>query len=295
MVTTPTTNQPQTDRSGPRIGGLRAIGTLTILIGMLFAGASWAVLSDREGENQQTFDRIATIQANQTPAFPIGVVPPTPTEGGAPTPTLETTSADVPLLQPIDPTPTPPAAPTPAATREVTPPAPTSTPWVLPTPVPDMPPPTHISIPAVGIDTEVVQVSSYTVVIQGVTVLQWNVADWAAGHHDTSASPGENGNIVIAGHDDYRGEVFRGLHDAEIGDDVYLTSAAGTFHYTIREIHLRKEKGVELGERLATGLFMGPMPEERLTLITCWPYGVDDHRMIIVAKPAVADTGTNAP
>jgi sortase (surface protein transpeptidase) len=33
---------------------------------------------------------------------------------------------------------------------------------------------------------------------------------------------------------------------------------------------------------------MAPMPEERLTLITCWPYGVDDHRLIVVAKP-VAD------
>src|SRR5699024_1511905 len=147
-----------------------------------------------------------------------------------------------------------------------------------PTAIPDMPPATHISVPAVGIDADVVQVSSYPVETQGVTVLQWNVADWAAGHHDTSADPGERGNIVMAGPDDCRGEVFRVLHDAQIGDDVYVTSPAGTFHYVSREIHLRKELGVPLSERLNTGMFMAPMPEERLTLITCWPYGIDDHR-----------------
>jgi len=27
------------------------------------------------------------------------------------------------------------------------------------------------------------------------------------------------------------------------------------------------------------------MPEERVTLVTCWPYGIDDHRIIVVAKP----------
>jgi sortase A len=158
-----------------------------------------------------------------------------------------------------------------------------------------MPPPTHISVPAVGIDTDVVQVSSYQVDTQGVTVLQWNVADWAAGHHDTSADPGERGNIVMAGHDDYRGEVFRGLHDAKIGDDVFVTSPAGTFHYQIAEIHLRKELGEPLSERLNTGLFLAPMPEERLTLVTCWPYGIDDHRMIVVAKPADAGDDQRVP
>jgi len=134
-----------------------------------------------------------------------------------------------------------------------------------------------------------------TVEMGGVTVLQWNVADYAAGHHDNSADPGEGGNVVISGHDDYRGEVFRGLHDAKIGDDVFVDTPAGTFHYIIREIYLRKEKGEPLSTRLDIGVWMGPMPEERLTLITCWPYGVDDHRMIIVAKPAQDDVGQFSP
>jgi sortase A len=147
------------------------------------------------------------------------------------------------------------------------------------------PPPTHINIPAVGIDTDVVQVSAAPISVEERTVLKWQVADYAAGHHDTSASPGDGGNIVLAGHDDYHGEVFRGLHDIRIGDKVTLTTPAGQFVYVVQEVHLRLEKGQPLDERLAIGVWMQPMPEERLTLITCWPYGVDDHRMIVVAKP----------
>ncbi len=158
----------------------------------------------------------------------------------------------------------------------------------LPAPDPDMPAPTHISIPAVGIDTDVVAVTSHVEFVTGQRVQMWQVADWAAGHHETSAAPGEGGNIVIAGHDDVRGEVFRGLHAIEMGDEVRVDSPAGSFFYSVQEIHLRREKDVALDERLAVGQFMAPMPEERLTLITCWPYGVDDHRLIVVAKPGAS-------
>jgi sortase A len=152
----------------------------------------------------------------------------------------------------------------------------------------DMPRATHIRIDAVGIATDIVEVSAEMVEVEDQHVLQWQVADWVAGHHDTSADPGEGGNIVIAGHDDVRGEVFRGLHDITLGAAVVLTSEVGTFTYLVTELHYRRERDVPLEERLTVGVFMAPMPEERLTLITCWPYGVDDHRLIVVAKP-VAD------
>ena len=50
-----------------------------------------------------------------------------------------------------------------------------------------------------------------------------------------------------------------------------------------------------LEERLATGQFMAPMGEERVTLVTCWPYGVDDHRLIVVAKPVPSKTTSPPP
>lgn len=152
-------------------------------------------------------------------------------------------------------------------------------------PMPEMPPPLHIAIPNVGIDTAVVEVSATPVVVDGRTVFTWQVADWAAGHHSTSANPGEDGNIVIAGHADVRGEVFRNLPRVVVGDEVTLTSAAGTFRYVVEEIHLREYTEASLDEQIAAGEFLGPMEGERLTLVTCWPYQVDTHRLIVVAKP----------
>jgi sortase A len=164
-----------------------------------------------------------------------------------------------------------------------------ATPTPPPAPV-DMPPATHIAIPAVGVDADILPVAPKTDTIDGQLVLMWPVVDWAAGHHDGSADPGEGGNIVLAGHDDVRGEVFHGLHDIDLGDEVQLTSANGIHRYVVVEVHLRRERGAQLSDRLAAGEFMAPMPEERLTLITCWPYGIDDHRLIVIAKPLVAPT-----
>jgi sortase A len=143
----------------------------------------------------------------------------------------------------------------------------------------------HISVPAVGIDAEIQEISPVEVVVGQQTVFEWPVVDWAAGHHSTSANPGEGGNIVIAGHDDVRGEVFRGLHDIKVGDQVVVSTDTKDYTYVVQEIHMRLFNTASLDEQLTIGGFIGPMPEERLTLVTCWPYKVDSHRLIVVAKP----------
>lgn len=150
----------------------------------------------------------------------------------------------------------------------------------------DMPSPAHLRIPDVGIDTKIVEVGYDIVEVQGHRVREWEVAAYAAGHHKTSASPGEGGNIVITGHNDWQGEVFRTLEYVEPGYEVFIETEEAEHKYVVEEIHMRREVGVSMDERLATGQFMADMPEERVTLITCWPYGVNDHRVIVVAKPA---------
>jgi sortase A len=169
--------------------------------------------------------------------------------------------------------------------RDLLAPRPADAPPPTPTPITDFPPPTSIAVPAVGIATTIIEVAPRAIEVDGRRVFEWPAADWAAGHHSTSASPGEGGNIVIAGHDDVRGEVFRGLHDIKAGDQVTLESAAGSFIYVVQEIHLRFYNAASLDEQLSVATFIAPMPEERLTLITCWPYGVDTHRLIVVARP----------
>ncbi len=147
------------------------------------------------------------------------------------------------------------------------------------------PKPTQIRVPDLDIDAEIHQVGYEIKEIEGQRVREWDVASYAAGHHKTSARPGEGGNIVVTGHNDWEGEVFRTLEYAEYGQQVEIETEDGVHRYEIKEVHMRREIGASLEERLETGRFMADMPEERLTLITCWPYGINDHRVIVVAVP----------
>lgn len=242
------------------------LGALLIVIGLLLFGAALSVGAARAVESA----------AHAVPA------PLTP-------PAVAVAPAATPSPQPVSQKPVP-AAPWSAALLPLSPDsqAPPAQPTASPAPTPRTapgPPATHIAIPAVGVDADVVEVGYDIVEIDGRPVMQWRVADYAAGHAALSANPGEGGNIVLSGHDDWRGEVFRGLHDVGLGDEVFVTTPVATHRYVVTEIHYRQEAGAPLAERLAAAQFIAPMPEERLTLVTCWSYGVDTHRLIVVAKP----------
>jgi sortase A len=147
-------------------------------------------------------------------------------------------------------------------------------------------PPAHIVIPSIGLDQPIVEVSAQVQTVDGQQVLVWAVADYAVSHNDTSADPGQGGNIVLTGHDDWHGEVFRDLHTIQEGAEITVSTEDGAIHrYAVDQILYRKEVGVPLSERLKTGELIGPTANERLTLVTCWPYGVDDHRLIVIARP----------
>jgi sortase A len=166
-----------------------------------------------------------------------------------------------------------------------------SAPWGTDAPAtsatPAAPPPTRLRIPSIGIDQPIVEVQAQVETVSGQEVLIWNVADYAVGHNDASAEPGEGGNVVLAGHDDWQGEVFRDLHTIEHGAAITVTTADGKAHgYVVTDILYRQEVGVSLSERLKTGELIGPTTDEHLTLVTCWPYGIDDHRPIVIARPA---------
>jgi len=257
-----------------------SLSTILIMLGLMVLGAAFAMAATQPRRAVAPPDQVLISPTVPLPATTTSLAPtaepPAPLQAlgpeATPSPTVvaltPSPSATMPTVKPAPPSPTPTVVP------------------ATPTPTPKMPPPTHIQIPSVGIDAPVVEVGYDVVTIDGQQVIQWRVADYAAGHNNTSANPGEGGNIVISGHDDWKGEVFRNLEHVKIGDLVILTNASGQrFTYRVEEIHYRKEVGVPLQERLATGMFLAPMPEERVTLVTCWPYGIDDHRLIVVAKP----------
>jgi LPXTG-site transpeptidase (sortase) family protein len=146
-------------------------------------------------------------------------------------------------------------------------------------------PPTAIVIPKINVDADVVEVGFEMKEENGETVTLWEVADFAAGFHRGSAYPGHPGNIVIAGHNNIRGRVFRHLLDLIPGDDVYLYVGRQEYHYQVEQRLLIKEKGVPWEVRLENAQWLQPTREERLTLVSCWPFIDPDHRVIVTARP----------
>jgi sortase A len=136
----------------------------------------------------------------------------------------------------------------------------------------------RIASPNIKLDTSVYEVY--------VAKNQWEVADYAAGHNYNSKNPGEGGNIVLSGHNNWRGEVFRYLEFLKPGNEIDVWTLEGKeYKYQVQDIKKLKEAGASLAQRLSNGKVMDPTPYEQLTLITCWPYTTYTHRLIVTAKP----------
>lgn len=186
---------------------------------------------------------------------------------------------------PRSPTPTPTSLPaTPTAVPPTSTPGPTS-PAPSTRPPPATAPPDRIVAPAIGLDAPVVPVGWKTVEENGQTYTEWEVADYAAGWHKTSAYPGNVGNTVISGHHNIRGEVFRYVVNLEPGHIVDLYVGQTVYRYVVTEKYILKEKGMPPEVREENARWIAPTDDERLTLVTCWPYTNNTHRVVVVAKP----------
>jgi sortase A len=149
----------------------------------------------------------------------------------------------------------------------------------------DANPPTRIVAPAIDLDSEVVPVGWGLAVQQGKPVSVWEVAEYAAGWHKNSALPGAGGNIVLSGHHNTKGEVFRYIADLDPDDTITLYVDDQPYTYTVESRFVVRDKGVSEEKRNENGRWIAAFPDERLTLVTCWPYTNNTHRVIVVAKP----------
>lgn len=147
-------------------------------------------------------------------------------------------------------------------------------------------PPTRLVIPAIGLDAPVVPADSKTISIAGKEYQQWKAPDrFAVGWHTTSAEPGQLGNTVLNGHNNIKGEVFKNLERLSVGDQIQVYSYEGVFSYEIANLMILPEKYEQLDTRMNNAQWILPSQDERLTLVTCWPYKSNTHRLIIVARP----------
>jgi sortase A len=160
-----------------------------------------------------------------------------------------------------------------------------------PTPIPanasqEVSPITRIVAKTINLDASVIAVGWNTITREdGLAVNVWTVADYAAGWHKNSALPGQGGNIVLSGHHNINGEVFRYTIELNVGDIIILYEGDQTYNYAVVDKFIVKDKGEPDAIRRENAKWIGPFNEERLTLVTCWPYTNNTHRAIVIAKP----------
>lgn len=133
----------------------------------------------------------------------------------------------------------------------------------LPPPTPGLQSPTRIVVPAIGVDWPIVPGDS------------WDQLKLGVGHHAGSANPGERGNMILSGHNDVFGEVFKDLEALKDGDEIHVFAGGKMFKYQVRAKRI-----VTPGELSV----LQPTRESVVTLITCHPYRVDTHRLIVIAQ-----------
>jgi hypothetical protein len=160
------------------------------------------------------------------------------------------------------------------------------------------------AVPGLKVDTAVVPMGWQAVQTDSGPRSEWVIPKNAAGHHINSANLGEQGNIVISGHNNIYGQVFKPIslawdNDTRVRVDEYtdesavlagrtiqLFDAAGRrFDYTVTAFYRLRDTGVSAQQRLTNARFMQPTATAQLTLITCWPPTSNTHRLVVIASP----------
>jgi sortase A len=135
--------------------------------------------------------------------------------------------------------------------------------------------PGRIVIPSIALDSRVVEVG---IVVENDKPV-WDTAAFAVGFHRGTALPGHRGNAVMAGHISSpvsrKGDVFRRLPEIRIGDRVEIYVGEKKIAYEVSELKIVSPSAVQV---------MNQTEDATLTLITCYPNGVFNKRLVVVGK-----------
>lgn len=155
--------------------------------------------------------------------------------------------------------------------------------------------PSRLAIPAIKVDTPVVELGWTTnKTASGAIFSEWDVAEYAAGWHKNSSVPGENGNIVMSGHNNILGSIFRELDQLKRGDELSVYSGGSQFTYVVDEVLILPEKHASDKQRKTNVKYIQETSDDRLTLVSCWPRDDNTHRIVVIAKPLALTTGTES-
>jgi sortase A len=120
----------------------------------------------------------------------------------------------------------------------------------------------RIQIPSISVDAPVVQGDGWEQLKKGVA------------QHIGTPDPGESGNIVLSAHDDIFGEIFRNLDRLQPGDTVILSTNQRHYTYVVTGTQIVEPTRVDV---------MNSTPNAAITLISCYPYLIDNQRIVVSA------------
>lgn len=121
----------------------------------------------------------------------------------------------------------------------------------------------RIGIPAINVDAPVVQGDD------------WEALKTGVGLNAESGLPGKPGNVILSGHNDIYGQVFRELDRLTTGDEILLLTEKNAYTYTVTGTQIVQPSQVEV---------MRQTEDSTLTLISCYPYLVDTQRIVVSAE-----------
>ena len=107
----------------------------------------------------------------------------------------------------------------------------------------------------------------------------WEQLKRGVAQHLGSGLPGQPGNVVLSAHNDIFGELFRDLDQLKPGDTVVLSTTTNEFTYRVTGMRIVEPTEVSV---------MEPTDHATLTLISCYPYLVDNKRIVVFAELADA-------
>lgn len=129
----------------------------------------------------------------------------------------------------------------------------------------------RVDLPRTGVSAIVLEGDTSTVLAQ------------AAGHVPGTAYPGDDGNVVLAGH---RDSLFRGLRGVALGDVATLVTPSGARRYVVDSIELVRPDDVRV---------LAPSDRPTLTLVTCYPFVYVGSAPLRFVVRAVAEPSAQAP
>lgn len=105
--------------------------------------------------------------------------------------------------------------------------------------------------------------------------MDWEALKLGVGQMLNNVNPGdEQGNLVLSGHNDIYGEVFRHLDELEVGDEFTIRTQTQVYTYRVT--------GTETVDPTKVSVLQ-PRGGATVTLISCYPYQVNNKRIIIFA------------